>query len=136
VIHVHGVANTEAEFDISALARVDSSHYATNLDLLPSGEPSVLFNKALEVDTKAVEADFSPGKFGQGCAFLILSISRVNPESDLRARVHDRRGNVVKDRSVLSAVVNGAVGRKGWRHAPQGLDLLSDLVVVQHGHLV
>ncbi len=91
MFHVHGIANTEAEFNIDILGRGDGAHESTDLNLLPGRKIDIFFYEALKIDTIAIEADLGPRQLMQCGVSLILCSSWVNKECHFRARIYHRR---------------------------------------------
>lgn len=80
MIHVHGIADTEAEINTDIIGRGDSAHYSTDLDLLPAWKIDIFFNESFKIDTVAIEADLAPWQLRQCSASLFLCSSCVNKE--------------------------------------------------------
>jgi len=95
MLHMHGIANTEAEFNIDVIGRGDCSHNSSDLNLLPARKIDAFFNETLKIDTKAIEADLCPRQFRQSGASLFLCSSCVNKECHFRARIYHRWRKIV-----------------------------------------
>lgn len=95
MFRVHGIANTEAEFNIDILGRGDSAHKSTDLNLLPGRKIHVFFYEVLKIDTVAIEAYLGPRHLMQCDVSLFLCSLGVNKECHFRARIHHRRRKVM-----------------------------------------
>jgi len=95
MFHMHGIANTEAEFNIDVIGRGDGAHNSTDLNLLPARKIDAFFNETLEIDTIAIEADLCPRQLRQSSASLFLCSSEVNKECHFRARIYHRWRQIV-----------------------------------------
>ena len=83
MLHVHCVANAEAEFDFHVITWCHITHYTALLYFVIARQYSVCFDEPLEVDTEAIKVDLSPRQFRQCFTFLVLGSSHINHKSDI-----------------------------------------------------